>query len=157
MNGIYIPKSIEKAIEIFNIGNENSYSSSMYNLGLIYERSNLKNSLQMYKKTADQGHLHAQEKLGNLLHNKDFDLATKYHKKDAEKGRIIAKEFLAKKYLKENDSENTYIYIHSLIETGNYSVPFEYAQVSITSLNISNKHSIYFLLLHKEIIRFLNI
>lgn len=43
------------------------------------------------------------------------------------KGNINAIDFLAKKYSKENDTENTFKYVNALVESGNYSVPFKYA------------------------------
>ena len=38
------------------------------------------------------------------------------------KGNINAIEFLAKKYSKENDTENTFKYVNALVESGNYTI-----------------------------------
>lgn len=43
------------------------------------------------------------------------------------KGNINAIDFLAKKYSKENDTENTFKYVNALVESGNYSVSLKYA------------------------------
>ena len=75
--------------------------------------------------------------------NKDLN-----HVKDMEKIDIIAQEYLAKKYIKENDTENIYRCFCILIQNGLCRIPLEFA-VQLYKMKYYKQAFNYFILISK--------
>ena len=80
LKGIGVPKNIEKAKEIFEIGIQNNDPNSMYHMGFILENTNSEQSFKFYKEAAYKGHHHAQYHYACLMNDKDHEESAKFFK-----------------------------------------------------------------------------
>lgn len=120
-------KTVQKLKKFFKIGVDLNEPNSLYYYAALLEKTDPKNSLKYYKLSADKGDPRSQFIIAKSLEEKEPFLSLKYYIKAAEGKNIKAQEFLAMKYLKENDTENTIKYIFILINEGAFDAPLNFA------------------------------
>lgn len=122
MKGIGVDKNYEKAKEILTIGVNINDSNSMHYLAFLLEQTDKKESLKYYKLSADLGDPRIQFIYATKIEENNQNLALQYYIKAAKGKMIKAQEFLALKYIKENDIENIFNYIACNISLQNETI-----------------------------------
>lgn len=123
-----LENSEEESLRLFKEAAENGSVEAQSHYAYLMREKDPEISMKFFEMAAKKGHAASQVCLGFLKENDEADISLSMYKKAAERGSSKAQAYLAMKFSRENDPENTFKYMKMCIRTGQDIVPLEYAK-----------------------------